>query len=150
MAARRPADAAGFAERADALVARLAALDDWTRRQLAVLPPDRRELVTTHDAFGWFAHDYGFSIHPISGLNPDADPDARDFARLADLIRRLHIPAVFIENSENSKLAAALAREAGVRLGGILYPDGLVPESDGGTYEALYRHNVRTIVDGLR
>ena len=150
MAAQRPAATAGFNARANALVARLEALDAWTRAQLASLAPDRRQLVTTHDAFGWFARDYGFTVHPISGLSPEADPNARDFAQLTELIRSRHIPAVFIEQSENSKLAAALAREAGVRLGGVLYPDGLVPEPDGATYEAMFRHNVLTIVAGLR
>jgi zinc/manganese transport system substrate-binding protein len=150
MAAQRPAAAAGFAARADALVARLDALDAWTRTQLAELPSEHRQLVTTHDAFGWFARDYGFTVHPISGLSPEADPDARDFARLAQLIRSQRIPAVFIEDSENSKLAAALAREAGVRLGGVLYPDGLVPAADGATYDAMFRHNVLTIVAGLK
>jgi zinc/manganese transport system substrate-binding protein len=150
MAAQRPAAAAGFRARADLLVARLDALDAWTRIQFAGLPLERRQLVTTHDAFGWFARDYGFTVHPISGLSPEADPDARDFARLAELIRSQHIPAVFIEDSENSKLAAALAREAGVRLGGTLYPDGLVPDKDGSTYEAMFRHNVLTIVAGLK
>jgi zinc/manganese transport system substrate-binding protein len=150
LTARRPAAAAGFAARADVLIARLDALDAWTRAQLAGLPAERRQLVTTHDAFGWFAREYGFTVHPISGLNPEADPDARDFARLIEVIRSRHIPAVFIEDSENSKLAAALAREAGVRLGGTLYPDGLVPTADGSTYEALFRHNVRTIVSALQ
>lgn len=150
MTALRPAAAASFAGRADALVVRLDALDAWTRAQVAGLAPERRQLVTTHDAFGWFARDYGFTVHPISGLSPQADPDARDFARLTELIRSRHIPAVFIEDSDNSKLAAALAREAGVRLGGTLYPDGLVPEADGATYEGLFRHNVRTIVNGLK
>jgi zinc/manganese transport system substrate-binding protein len=149
MAARRPDAAARFMSRAGALVFRLDSLDAWTRDQLAVLPPARRQLVTTHDAFGWFARDYGFTVHPISGLSPDADPDARDFARLVELIRSQHIAAIFIENSENSKLAAALARETGARLGGTLYPDGLVPEADGATYDTMFRHNVLTIVNGL-
>ncbi len=150
MAARRPADAAGFSSRARDFVARLRALDDWTRTQLEALPPERRQLVTNHDAFGWFARDYGFTVHPISGLSPEADPNARDFAQLAELIRSRRIPAVFVENSDNSKLATALARESGARLGGNLYPDGLVPEADGGTYEAMFRHNVLTIVAALR
>jgi zinc/manganese transport system substrate-binding protein len=148
--AQRPAAATGFDARAAALVARLAALDLWTRAQLAVLPPARRQLVTTHDAFSWFARDYGFTVHPISGLSPEAEPDARDLARLVDLIRRERIPAVFIENSESSKLAEALVRETGARLGGVLYADGLVPEADGATYEAMFRHNVLTIVAALR
>jgi len=146
----RPEAAAGFHARAEAYVERLAALDAWAVQELAALPPDRRRMVTTHDAFGWFARDYGFTVYPVSGLSPEADPDARQLARLTDLIRREGIRAVFVENSENSKLAAALARETGARIGGVLYPDGLTPEPDGSTYGRLFRHNVETLVDGLK
>ena len=89
-------------------------------------------------------------MHSISGLSPEAEPDARDLARLVDLIRGEKIPAVFIENSENTKLAEALARETGARLGGALYADGLVPAPAGATYDAMFRHNVSTIVAALR
>jgi zinc/manganese transport system substrate-binding protein len=150
LARLRPASAAGFSRRAAARVADLDRLDAWTRAQLAPLPPARRQLVTTHDAFGWFARDYGFTVHPIAGLSPGAEPNAREVARLADLIRQTGIPAVFIENSEGSKLAAALAAEAGARLGGALDGDGLVPGPEGDSYEAMFRHNVLTIAAALR
>jgi zinc/manganese transport system substrate-binding protein len=150
LARLRPGSATDFSRRAAARITQLQALDAWARAELASLPPARRQLVTSHDAFGWFARDYGFTVHPIAGLSPDAEPNARALAQLADLIRQTGIPAVFIENSESTKLAAALAREAGVRLGGTLYPDGLVPEPDGATYEAMFRHNVRTIAAALR
>jgi len=148
--ASKPESAGGFQSRAAAYIGRLAALDTWARGQLAALPLDRRELVTTHDAFGWFARDYGFTVHPISGLSTESEPDARDFAALVDFIRRRHIPAIFPESDENAKLAAALARETGARLGEPLYADGLVPADDGATYDAMFRHNVRAIVAGLR
>ncbi|HVW20583.1 MAG TPA: metal ABC transporter substrate-binding protein [Opitutaceae bacterium] len=146
----RPGEAAGFRARAGAYERRLAALDAWAARELAGIPAGRRRIVTTHDAFGWFARDYGFTVYPVSGLSPEADPDARQLARLTDLIRREGIRAVFVENSENSKLAAALARETGAKIGGILYPDGLTTEPDGSTYERLFRHNVLTLAAGLK
>jgi zinc/manganese transport system substrate-binding protein len=145
----RPAGAADFSARADSVVARLAALDAWARAEISVLPPGRRQLVTNHDAFGWFARDYGFTVHPISGLSPEAEPDARDLARLADFVRREGIPALFVESTENTGLAAMLARETGARLGGMLYADGLSPDGDGATYEGMFRHNVRVMVDAL-
>jgi zinc/manganese transport system substrate-binding protein len=146
----RPASSADFARRAAARLGALDALDAWTRDQFAALPAGRRQLVTTHDAFGWFARDYGFTVHPIAGLSPDAEPNARAVARLADLIRQERIPAVFIENAEGGRLAAAVAREAGAQLGGALYGDGLVPGAEGDTYEAMFRHNVLTIAAALR
>jgi zinc/manganese transport system substrate-binding protein len=150
MARLRPEYAAEFRERAGEYAARLDELDAWARLRLAGLPRSKRQLVTTHDAFAWFARDYGFTIHPISGVSTEDEPDARELAHLVELIRQERIPAVFIEDSENSKLAAALARETGASLGGTLYPDGLVPAADGSTYSLLFRHNLDTIVEALR
>lgn len=150
MSTLRPAAAAGFAARAEAYAARLHDLDRWARAQLSVLPPARRHLVTSHDAFAWWARDYGFVVHPICGISPEAEPNARDLAALIDLIRRERIPAIFVESSVNPSLSAAVTRETGARLGGTLYADGLSAEPEGATYEAMFRHNVRTIVAALR
>jgi zinc/manganese transport system substrate-binding protein len=148
--AMRPGWSGEFSERADSVAADLAALDAWARARISTLPPERRQLVTNHDAFGWFARDYGFVVHPISGLSPEAEPDARELARLADLVARERIPAIFVESTENSGLARTLAAETGARLGGTLYGDGLSPDGEGSSYDGMFRHNVRTIVDALR
>ena len=151
LARLRPASAGVFARNADAYRQRLRALQAWVTDELAKLPPPQRQLVTSHDAFGYFARDYGFTVHAITGLSTDGEPDARQLARLIDLLRREHIRAIFAESSVNSSLVANLVAETGVRLGGTLYADGLGPaDSDGATYEAMYRHNVRTIVGALR
>jgi len=145
----RPESAPDFAARADGLLASLDELDAWARVRISTLPRDSRQLVTNHDAFAWFARDYGFTVHPISGLSPESEPGARDLARLADLVRGGHIAAIFVESSENTALATALADETGARLGGMLYADGLSPDGDGATYEGMFRHNVLTIVTAL-
>lgn len=148
--ALRPEETAGFNARAQAYLATLESLDSWSRTLLASVPQAHRALVTTHDAFGWFARDYGFTVHPISGVSPEAEPNARKLARLARLIRSQGIPAIFVESSANTALVEALVRETGARLGGALYADGLSPDGDGTTYEGMFRHNVQTIVDALR
>jgi zinc/manganese transport system substrate-binding protein len=146
----RPGEAAGFNVRAQAYLAALGSLDSWSRPLLAGIPPAHRHLVTTHDAFGWFARDYGFTVHPISGISPEAEPNARQLARLARLIRSDGIPAIFAETSTNPNLVEALVRETGVRQGGALYADGLSPDGDGTTYVGMFRHNVQAIIDALR
>jgi zinc/manganese transport system substrate-binding protein len=146
----RPGSSGVFSSRADALNASLDALDAWARAQFAGIPPGQRELVTNHDAFAWFARDYGFTVHPISGLSPESEPGARALARLADLIRSRRIPAIFVESSESSGLAKALASETGAGFGGVLYADGLSPAGDGATYEGMFRHNVLAIAGALR
>jgi len=146
----RPGSADAFARNARAYRDRLAALKAWVCGEVARLPPDRRQLVTSHDAFGYFARDYGFAIHPINGLSTESEADAKHLAALIDLVRRERIGAVFAESSANPRLVANLLGETGVRLGGPLYADGLGPAGSGAeSYEAMYRHNVLAIVGAL-
>jgi len=146
----RPEGAAGYDARARAYLAGLQSLDQWARSLLATVPPARRHLVTTHDAFGWFARDYGFTVHSISGVSPEAEPGARQLAQLVHLIRSQGIPAIFVESSANRGLVEAVVQETGARLGGELYADGLSPDGAGATYAGMVRHNVQTIVEALR
>jgi zinc/manganese transport system substrate-binding protein len=148
--ALRPDSASPIQGRAEAYIGQLRQLDAWVRAEVAQIPADRRVLVTTHDAFGWFARDYGFEVRAIDALSADAEPNARDFATLVEFVRHRRVPAIFPESDENSRLAAALAAESGSRVGPPLYADGLVPSEDGSTYDAMFRHNVRVIVDSLR
>jgi zinc/manganese transport system substrate-binding protein len=146
----RPAWAGVFAHNAQAYEQRLFALQAWASREIAKLPPARRQLVTSHDAFGYFARAYGFTIHSIGGLSTDGEPNAQHLAQLIDLIRHEHIRAVFAENSVNPRIVQNLVSETGVHLGGMLYADGLgAAGSDAASYEKMFQHNVRTIVEEL-
>ena len=146
----RPGSADAFARSALAYRRRLAALKAWVSAEVGRLPPPRRQLVTSHDAFGYFAHDYGFAIHAINGLSTESEADGRRLASLIDLIRREKIPAVFAESSANPRLVANLLEETGARMGGTLYADGLGPPGSGAeSYEEMYRHNVLAIVGAL-
>jgi zinc/manganese transport system substrate-binding protein len=145
-----PEHAERFASNADAYAARLRALAAWASAEVGRLPPGGRHLVTSHDAFGYFARDYGFQVHAINGLSTDGEADAGDVARLIDLIRRDRIRAVFAESSVDPRLVEDLVRETGVRLGGTLYADGLGPPGSGAeSVEAMFRHNVTVIVGAL-
>jgi zinc/manganese transport system substrate-binding protein len=146
----RPSGAAAFGRNARAYERRLSALKDWVAREVSALPPERRHLVTSHDAFGYFAHDYGFSVHPVVGLSTDSEADARRVAALVDVIRKEDIRAVFAESSANPRIVRDLLDETGARLGGTLYADGLGPAGSGAdTYEAMVKLDVRAIVDAL-
>jgi zinc/manganese transport system substrate-binding protein len=151
LAELRPAATATFRARAAVYLVRLGELADWAQSEIVQLPPDRRQLVTSHDAFGYLARDYGFTVHPLQGISPEAEPSARDLGVLIDLIKREHIRAVFADNTENPKLLAAMLRESGAQLGGTLYADGLGPVgSPAATYAGMFRHNLRTIVEALK
>jgi zinc/manganese transport system substrate-binding protein len=146
----RPASSDLFGRNAAQYELRLEGLRTWVAREVATLPPARRQLVTSHDAFGYFGHDYGFVVHPINGLSSEGEADAKHLAALIDLIRREKIRAVFAESTVNPRLVENLLDETGARLGDTLYGDGLGPSGSGAeTYESMYRHNVQAIVNGL-
>jgi zinc/manganese transport system substrate-binding protein len=147
----RPAEADAFARRAQRVQQRLFALQAWAGAQIRTLPPERRHLFTTHDAFGHLARDFGFTVYPLAGYSTESEPDARRLAALVDAVRRLGVKAVFTEDSASNRLIKTLAAETGVIVPPALYADGPgAPGSGVETYEAMYRHNLGTIIDGLR
>lgn len=148
LVAAEPAAKAEFAKNATAYLAQLAALDQWIKRQVALLPRDQRELVTSHDAFQYFARDYGFKIYAIEGIDPDREASTRQVNDLIDVIRKEGVKAIFLEDTLNPKVSSQITRETGARIGGTLYADG--PGVGADTYEKMQRHNVTTIVEALK
>jgi ABC-type Zn uptake system ZnuABC Zn-binding protein ZnuA len=144
-----PADRDEFQVNAAATLASLDALNQWARVEIAKLPRDKRKLVTSHDAFQYFARDYGFTIYPIEGVTPEDEPSSKEIADLIDTIKAQNVKAVFFENIENPKVIQEITRETGAKVGGELYADGLGTGEEG-TYAGMFRHNVTTIVDALR
>lgn len=151
LTAADPAGAATFQARAAAVDTLLAELDRWVRREIGAIPAARRVLVTNHDALGYFCRAYGFEVKaPLTSFE-DAEPDAKALAGLVDFIRTEKVRTVFLESAKNPKLVERIASEAGVAVGGTLYLDGMPdPVSGLASYEAVMRHNVAAIVNGLR
>lgn len=151
LAVADPAGEATYRSRSDAYLARLAALDAWVRAQVATVPESRRRVVTSHDAFGYFAAAYGIGFLAPQGISTESEPSAADVARLIRQIRTEHITAVFMENMTNPATLRRVAAEAGVRVGGRLYADALsAPDGPAPTYEAMFRHNVGLLVPAMR
>jgi ABC-type Zn uptake system ZnuABC Zn-binding protein ZnuA/ABC-type Mn2+/Zn2+ transport system permease subunit len=147
-----PAARAGFARRASAYERKLSVLDRQIRDCITKTPPGRRNLVTDHDAFGYFARRYGIRVvgAVIPSQTTQAQPSARELADLADIVRREHVPAVFPESSLSPKLARAIARETGAGAGLTLYGDTLGPAgSSADDYLKMEATNARTIALGL-
>ena len=144
-----PANRADYEKNAKAYLAKLDQLDKWARRKIAELPRNQRKLVTSHDAFQYFARDYGFTIYAIEGVSTDTEPSNRHVAELIDEIKKQGVKAIFLESTLNPKVTSEITRETGVRIGGTLYADGLGTGS-ASTYDGMFRSNVSTIVDALR
>lgn len=151
LAAADPAGAAAYRAGAEAYIARLAALDSWVRAQVATVPEPRRRVVTSHDAFGYFAAAYGIAFLAPQGISTEAEPSAAEVARLIRQIRSDTITAVFLENMSNPATLRRVAAEAGVAIGGRLYSDALSPpDGPAPTYEAMFRHNIGLLVPAMR
>ena len=134
---------------ATAYLTALKELDSWVKRKVAELPRNRRKLVTSHDAFQYFAKDYGFQIDSIEGLTTDQEPSVSHVTALIAEIKKEGVKAIFLENTLNPKVSVEITRESGAKIGGSLYADGLGP-GDGETYAGMFQHNVTTIVDALK
>jgi zinc/manganese transport system substrate-binding protein len=108
------------------------------------IPADRRKIITTHDAFGYFGDAYGMTFIAPEGVSTDAEPSAKEIARIIGQIRRQKIPAVFMENITDPRLIREIARETAAKIGGTLYSDALSgPSGPAGSYIDMMRHNVR-------
>src|SRR2546428_7427594 len=110
-----PGGTAAYAENAARYAAQLDALDAEIKSNVATLPPGRRKLVTSHDAFPYFARAYGFEIVGFAQPEPGKDPSPAELAALVETIRAEDVPAIFSEAAVSPRLAETLAREAGVR-----------------------------------
>jgi zinc/manganese transport system substrate-binding protein len=141
-----PGGADGYRSRGTAYKRELADLDLWVRRELGEIPDAKRRVITTHDAFGYFARAYGVEFMAPVGVSTDAEPTAADVARLVRQIRDTGIKAIFVENLNDPRLMDELAREAGVKVGGTLYSDALSkPGGPAASYLAMIRHNASVL-----
>jgi manganese/iron transport system substrate-binding protein len=147
-----PADKAVFTENADRLIAELEKLDTWIKASIRTIPSDRRRLVTTHDAFQYYAKAYGLSVTgTLIGISTEEQPSARTVKDLALAIQNTKVPAIFAETTINPALIITVAREAGVKLAPRqLYSDSIGPaDGDAGSYGKMLAANTRTIVEAL-
>lgn len=155
LAALDPSNAEAFRERAAAYTEELDALDAWVRERVSVLPPERRILVTAHDAFSYFGRAYGFEVRGLLGVSTASEAGTSDVQGLAAFIAERGIPAIFVETSVPPRYVEALAEAVAARgreieIGGSLFSDSLGdPGSPAGTYPGTVRANVETIVAAL-
>jgi zinc/manganese transport system substrate-binding protein len=117
---------------------------------LGSLPPERRKIITTHDAFGYFGAAYGLEVIAPEGVSTESEASAKDVAKIIRQIKAEKVPAVFIENVTDHRLLDQIARETGAKIGGTLYTDALSPpDGPAATYLDMFRHNVGALTAAL-
>jgi zinc/manganese transport system substrate-binding protein len=150
LVAADPANAQAYRSHAQAYLAQLDGLDREVRDAVAQIPPDHRKVISTHDAFGYFAAAYGIAFIAPLGVSTESEPSARDIAAIITEIKTRKIPAVFLENISDPRLIRRISAETGARIGGTLYSDSLTGEKGAApTYIELVRHNIKALTSAL-
>jgi len=146
-----PANAAGYAERARRLGAEIDGLDAWVRQQIAEIPPSKRKIITSHDAFGYFGKAYGITFLAPVGISTESEPTASGLGQLIRQIKKEHVKALFLESMTDPRLIEQLAHECDAVVGGVLYSDTLSPhDGPADSYLKMFRHNVPAMVAAMR
>jgi zinc/manganese transport system substrate-binding protein len=150
LSAADPADAGIFRTNADAYLTKLDALDREVREAVAKIPQGRRKVISTHNAFGYFAAAYGVEFIAPLGVSTESEASARDIAAIITQVKSGKIPAVFLENISDPRLIRRISAETGAKVGGTLYSDSLTGEKgDAPTYIDMVRHNIRALTSAL-
>ncbi|MDH6084582.1 metal ABC transporter substrate-binding protein [Chrysosporum ovalisporum Ak1311] len=147
-----PAEQAEFTQRASVLTDELQQLHNWINQQIQTIPPGKRQLVTTHDAFQYYGQAYGMTMAgTLIGISTEEQPSAQTVQRLVESIKKTNAPAIFAETTINPALIKTVAEEAGVKLAPHqLYSDSIGAKgSDADSYVKMMVANTRTIVQAL-
>jgi len=150
LASADPAGGGIYRDNAGRYLAKLDALDRDVRAAMAQIPEGRRKVISTHDAFGYFAAAYGIEFIAPQGVSTESEASARDIAAIITQIKTSKIPAVFLENISDPRLMRRISTETGARIGGTLYSDSLTGEKgDAPTYIDMVRHNIKALTSAL-
>jgi manganese/iron transport system substrate-binding protein len=147
-----PEDREIFTANAKQLTEELQQLDSWIEGQIQTIPAGQRQLVTTHDAFQYYATAYGLEVTgTLIGISTEEKPSAQTMKRLVERVKAVGVPTIFAETTLNPQLIKTVAQEAGVKFSDReLYSDSIgAPGSEGDSYLKMMVWNTRAIVDGL-
>jgi zinc/manganese transport system substrate-binding protein len=139
-----------YTSKAAAYAADLKALDAEIKAAVARVPEDRRTVIMSHDAFGYFARAYGIAVRAPEGVSTDSEASAKDVAKLIAQIGEKKAAALFVENVSDPRLIEQISRETGLSIGGELYSDALSgPSGPARTYVEMMRHNARLLTEAM-
>ncbi|ORM74863.1 metal ABC transporter substrate-binding protein [Mixta gaviniae] len=146
-----PQDKDDFLQRGGAYIQQLEALDRWAKQTFAAVPASKRKVLTSHDAFGYFAAEYGVHFLSPVGFSTEAEASASDVGKLIQQIKQEKIAAYFIENQTDARLVKQIAAASGAQPGGEPYPEALSEENGPApTYAAAFKHNVDTLSASMK
>lgn len=150
LAAADPDDANAFHENATAYTAKLKAADQFAHEKIDPIPAAKRKVLTSHDAFGYFAKAYDVKFLAPIGYSTETEPSAAGVAKLIDQIKRENIKVFFFENSSDTRLVKQIAAATGATSGGTLYVESLsAKDGPAASYLDMFRYNVEKLADAM-
>ena len=161
LSAHAPQKKSAFEAQGMALKEKINHVNTWAKKRIAELPPEKRILVTSHDAYNYFGRAYGFQVVGVQGISTVSEAGLADIASTVDFIKAKGIKAVFIESSVSPATIERISKDAHAKIGGELFSDamGLPGEMetgpdgeryDLGTWDGMMKHNINTIVESLK
>ncbi|MFP1723275.1 metal ABC transporter substrate-binding protein [Lonsdalea quercina] len=146
-----PDNAQDYRQRGERYIQQLQQLDDDARKTFAAIPQDKRRVLTSHDAFGYFAAAYGVKFLAPLGYSTESEASSKGVAELITQIKQIHVKSYFIENQTDPRLVKQIAHATGAQSGGELYPEALTDASGpAATYTAAFSHNVAAMAASMR
>ncbi|MEN5016484.1 metal ABC transporter substrate-binding protein [Erwinia sp. Eh17-17] len=146
-----PQDADYFRQHGKAYIEQLKQLDSWAQKEFSVIPQEKRKVLTSHDAFGYFGQRYGVEFLAPVGFSTESEASASDVAGLITQLKQEKIHAYFIENQTDPRLVKQIASSSGATSGGELYPEALTAKGGAAdSYIAAFKHNVNAIVSSMK
>jgi len=151
LVAADPADKADYEANAKAYLAKLDQLEADVKAAIASIPQKNRKIITTHDAFGYFARAYGMTFIAPQGVSTETEPSAKEVAKIIRQVKAQRVPAVFLENISDPRLMEQIARESGAKIGDKLYSDALSkPDRGAATYVDMMHNNIAAFTKALK
>jgi len=145
-----PAAAAQYRASAAAYIKEIQAANDWARKEIAGVPPEKRRALASHDSLQYLASAYGIMLLAVNGWTNKSEPSAAELAKLAQQIRASHVKALFLDSITDPRAIERIASETGAVIGGTLYGDTLSPAGgEADSYIQMLRHDVSTLKAGM-
>ena len=145
-----PEDATDIRLRGENYIQQLKNLDSWAKTAFEAVPPAKRKVLTSHDAFGYFGQRYKVNFLAPVGFSTEAEASASDVGGLIKQLKQQHINRYFIENQTDPRLVKQIASATGAQPGGELYPEALSDASGpAATYVTAFKHNVNAMLGSM-
>ena len=146
-----PANARDYQAKGEQYIKQLEQLDAYARAQVQAIPSDKRKVLTSHDAFGYFGDAYGVTFLSPLGFSTETEASASDVAKLIKQIKQEHVSTYFFENSSDPRLVKQIANASGAQPGGELYVESLSPtDGPAPTYAQMFRYNVDKLTAAMK